>query len=263
MAQRWRNLIGKTHADFVNNEKEIQHFIHDDLEVIRTGRPKIIPQETITNAQGKTRILSTIKIPFTASGIKSPCILGVAVDITAYKFAEDALSQSRHFIDSILNATPNLIYVYDLIEKKNVYCNRGVLDILGYSSQQIQDMGPLLFNKILHPEDLRKVTEHHQLICHDGKIKEIEYRIKDINNQWRWLRSRDVLFARTSTGEPWQILGSAEDITEQKQLESRFLTLAYYDAVTTFPNRTLFFERANLGLSHARRSNISCAVLIC
>ena len=187
--------------------------------------------------------------------------MGVAVDITDYKFAEEALSQSRHFIDSILNSTPNLIYVYDLIDKKNVYCNREALDFLGYTPQQIQDMGDELFINILHPEDSSKVIEHHQLLSQDGKVREIEYRMKDADGQWRWLRSRDVLFARTATGEPWQILGSAEDITEQKHLESKFLTLAYYDAVTTFPNRTLFFERANLGLSHARRSNISCAVL--
>ena len=37
--------------------------------------------------------------------------------------------------------------------------------------------------------------------------------------------------------------------------------MSYYDALTTFPNRTLFFERASLGLSHARRSNTSCAIL--
>lgn len=255
------DLIGKTHADFVKSEPEIQHFINDDLEVIRTGRPKFIPQETITNSQGETRLLSTTKIPYTASGNHSPCILGVAVDITDYKFTEEALSQSRHFIDSILNASPNLIYVYDLIEKKNVYCNRGTLDFLGYTPKQVQDMGEQLFANILHPDDISKVVEHHQLLHREGKVREIEYRMKDTNGQWRWLRSRDVLFARASNGDPWQIMGTAEDITEHKLLESKFLTLAYYDAVTTFPNRTLFYERANLGLSHARRSNTSCAIL--
>jgi len=255
------NLIGKTDADFIKSPKEVHDFLHDDLEVIRSGKPKFIPQESITNVRGEKRLLSTTKIPFTASGIDAPCILGVAVDITDYKFAADALSQSRHFVDSILNSTPNLIYLYDLIDKKNVYCNQEALNFLGYSPQQIQEMGDELFANVLHPEDISKVVEHHQLLAKDGEVREIEYRMKDANGQWRWLRSRDVLFARTSTGEPWQVLGTAEDITEHKHLESKFLTVSYYDAVTTFPNRALFFERANLGLSHARRSNTSCAVL--
>jgi diguanylate cyclase (GGDEF)-like protein/PAS domain S-box-containing protein len=253
-------LTGKTDADFIVSPKEVHHFLNDDSEVIRSGKLKYIPLESITNAQGQTRLLSTTKIPFTASGIDSPCVLGVAVDITDYKFSEEALLQSRHFVDSILNSTPNLIYVYDLISKKNVYSNRGTQGFLGYTPQQIQDMGDQLFFNILHPEDHSKVIEHHQMISLEGKVREIEYRMKDAHGQWRCLRSRDVLFARTPKGEPWQILGSAEDITEHKHLESNFLTLTYYDALTTFPNRTLFFERANMGLSHARRSNTSCAV---
>ena len=254
-------LIGKTDADFIKSWEEVHHFLQDDLEVIHSGKPKFIPQELITNAQGQTRVLATTKIPFTASGIDTPCILGVAVDVTDYKFAQEALSQSRHFVDSILSSTPNLIYLYDLIDRKNVYCNHEASNFLGYASRQAEGVDSDLFINTLHPDDLPKVIEHHQLLSQEGKVREIEYRMKDINGQWRWLRSRDVLFARTPQGEPWQILGSAEDITEQKSLESKFLTVSYYDTVTNFPNRTLFFERANLGLSHARRSNTSCAIL--
>ena len=34
---------------------------------------------------------------------------------------------------------------------------------------------------------------------------------------WRWLRTRDVVFTRSSDGVPQQILGTASDITKQKQ----------------------------------------------
>ena len=256
------NLIGKADADFVKSSKEVELFVQDDLDVIRSGKSKVIPHEIITDAHGRVRILSTTKMPFIAQGSDSPCVLGVAVDITENKNIEDALSQNRHFVESILNSTPNLIYVYDLIEKKNLYFNRGALDILGYTPQQIQDMGEHFFVNLLHSDDLFKVNEHHRLITQFGNLREIEYRMKDVNGQWRWLRSRDVLFARTPAGEPWQILGSAEDITDHKHLENRILTLAYYDALTSFPNRTLFFERASLGLSHSKRNDISCAILL-
>jgi len=255
-----QDLIGKTDADFIKSTEQVRHFVKDDLDVIRSGKPKFIPLEPITNSKGETRFLSTTKIPFTASGTDTPCVLGVAVDITDYKKAEEALLQSRHFIDSILDSTPNLIYLYDVIEKRNVYCNREASEFLGFTPEQIQEMGGELFNKVLHPEDYPKVMEHYRLLS-DGGVREIEYRMQDVNGQWRWLRSRDVLFARKPNGEPWQVLGTAEDVTEQKYLESKFLTLSYYDAVTSFPNRTLFLERANLGLSHARRSNTACAIL--
>jgi len=255
------NLIGKMDADFIKYPDQVKHFLQDDLEVINSGKPKFIPQELITNAQGQIRLLSTTKIPFTASGVDSPCVLGVAVDVTDYKHSEEALSQSQHFVNSVLNSTPNLIYVYDLINKKNIYCNRETVDFLGYTPEQIKEMGGDLFINIMHPDDVPKVIEHHQSLSQFGTMREIEYRMKDASGQWRSLRSRDVLFARTSTGEPWQVLGSAEDITDHKHLENRVMTLSYYDTLTTFPNRILFLERASLGLSHAKRSDISCAIL--
>jgi len=255
------NLVGKKDADFIKAKEEVQHFAQDDMDVIRSGKSKFIPEEPITNAKGEIRLLSTTKIPFTASGSNSPSVLGVAVDITELKHIEKALLKSQHMNDSILNSTPNLIYVYDMINKKNVYCNRETEEFFGFTSQQIQDMGEDLFFKLLHPDELSKVVEYHNSVFIDGEVREIEHRMKNARGQWRWLRCRNVLFARTPKGEPWQILGSAEDITEQKNLESRVLTLAHYDSVTTLPNRTLFFERASLGLSNAKRSNISCAIL--
>ncbi|MDE2008631.1 MAG: EAL domain-containing protein [Candidatus Omnitrophica bacterium] len=254
-------LVGKKDEDFIKSRTQVRHFLKDDLEVMRSGKSKFIPLEPITDTEGRTRFLATTKVPFTASGIDSPCVLGVAVDITEYQQAQEALAQGRHFIESVLNATPSLIYVYDLLEKKNIYCNRGLTDLLGYTQQAIEEMEKELFDNILHPDDYAAVMEHHQLLAQDGRVREIEYRMKDAQGAWHWLRSRDVVFSRTPSGKPWQILGSAEDVTEHKQLENKFWTLSYYDAVTTFPNRTLFFERANLGLSHARRGNISCAIL--
>jgi|GEM_PF-6579446 len=256
-----KNLIGKTDADFAKSNEEVDHFLKDDLEVIRSGKPKFIPQETITNAQGEVRTLSTTKIPFIASGVSSPCILGVAVDITESKLTAQKLQQSQHFVESILNATPNLIYIHDLINQCNIYCNRETLEFLGYTQQQIMHMGLAFLKEILHPDDLAKTIEHYQQFIKEGDVHQIEYRIKDASGQWRWLRSREVLFARTPQGEPWQILGSAEDVTERKYLENRLLTLAHYDILTSFPNRALFFEMAGSGLSYSRRSGTSCAVL--
>ena len=84
-------LTGKTDADFAKSEEEVRHFRQDDLEVLHSGEPKIIPEESITDAQGRIRFLSTTKIPFIASGVDLPCILGVSVDITELKKAEEIL----------------------------------------------------------------------------------------------------------------------------------------------------------------------------
>jgi PAS domain S-box-containing protein len=84
-------LIGRTDSDFASSKEEVRHFREDDLEVLRLGGPKIIPEEKITDSKGQIRYLSTTKIPFQASGVDKPCILGVSVDITELKKAEEIL----------------------------------------------------------------------------------------------------------------------------------------------------------------------------
>ncbi|MFP4439885.1 MAG: diguanylate cyclase [Chloroflexaceae bacterium] len=45
------------------------------------------------------------------------------------------------------------------------------------------------------------------------------------DGSWRWLLSREVVFSRTDAGNPCQILGVAQDITERKQAEEAYRTL--------------------------------------
>ena len=87
-------LIGRTDADFARSEEEVRHFREDDLEVIRSGRPKVVLEEPITDSRGRVRYLQTTKIPFTFSGTGRPAVLGVSIDITERKAAEEALRRA-------------------------------------------------------------------------------------------------------------------------------------------------------------------------
>jgi PAS domain S-box-containing protein len=44
------------------------------------------------------------------------------------------------------------------------------------------------------------------------------------DNTWRWLHSRDVIFARDASGAPTQILGLAQDVTERRRAEEALRT---------------------------------------
>lgn len=153
-------------------------------------------------------------------------IVGAVVnfrDITERNEAVEKLRQSEHFARRIVETSPNIVYIYDLLEHNNVYTNRKVLDILGYSPEQVQEIGTQLFDAILHPEDREYVTEHHRRLntAKDGEIYEAEYRMKRANGEWLWLLSRDTIFTRGENGFARQILGIAQDITERKLADVR------------------------------------------
>ena len=88
-------LTGRTDADFARSAEEAQRFRADDLEVIASGRPKLIDDEPITDARGEVRHLQTVKIPFTTADAGTPAVLGVATDITERVRAEARLRESE------------------------------------------------------------------------------------------------------------------------------------------------------------------------
>ncbi len=151
---------------------------------------------------------------------------GIAEDITKRKLAEQALKSSQHFIQRIADASPNILYIYDLIERRNFYVNRQIATILGYTPPEVQAMGAAFLQTIVHPNDLPFLTAHFAKFdtAKDGEILTVEYRARHRRGEWRWIYSRDTVFSRTSDGKVQQILGTATDITERKETEAKIQT---------------------------------------
>jgi len=156
--------------------------------------------------------------------------------------ANQKLEESQHFTQRIADFTPNILYIYDLDEQKNVYCNHFIREILGYSSEDFQAMGNNFLDNLLHPEDVNKVNKHLQRCrnLEEEEFWEVEYRIKDIQGKWHWLLSRDTIFERNKNGKAKQILGIAYDITERKntELELQELNEQLIERVKELENRT-------------------------
>jgi len=145
-------------------------------------------------------------------------IIGSWSDITQRKQIEERLQESQRWLQAITDANPNILYVYDLIEQRNVYVNREIYTILGYTPEEIKNMGTAVLPTLIHPDDFALLSQFLKKIdiAKDGEILEFDYRMQHKNGEWRWLFSREVVFARTSDGKPMEILGAAADITERK-----------------------------------------------
>ncbi|MEP1080285.1 PAS domain-containing protein [Leptolyngbya sp. PL-A3] len=148
-------------------------------------------------------------------------------DIRERKQIEQQLEESQRFIQQIADATPGILYIYDLLGQHNVYVNRQIGEVLGYTSDEVQAMGHLLFPTLMHPEDLATLPAHVERFNHaqEGEVIEREYRMRHANGEWRWLWSRDLVFSRTGTGTPHQVIGISHDITARKQAELSLRTM--------------------------------------
>lgn len=125
--------------------------------------------------------------------------------------------KSEHFADRIVETSPLIIYVYDLVDRKNVYANRQLAQQLGYSTEKITEMGSNFLEQIVHPEDLPRLPlAGYWSQSADQDILSTEYRVRSADGTWRWFLGTDAIFQRSDDGGVRQILGTALEITELK-----------------------------------------------
>ncbi len=127
-------LLGKRDADFSATVDEVARFVGDDQEVLQTGRPKLIPEETITDASGQTRLLQTMKIPFIYNG--QPAMLGVSTDITDRKRVEEALREREESYRRLIDLAQESIVTVDT-QERITFCNPAFVTALGYSHEEL------------------------------------------------------------------------------------------------------------------------------
>ena len=164
-------------------------------------------------------LLGLFPITDPEGGVRS--VGGVVVDISETKHAERELAENKDFLERVLGVTPEVIYIFDIVEQRNVFSNRQMLDLLGYSPEEIAEMGSDVLPRILHPDDRDVIVAHHRraVDLEDGEVLEVEYRMRRPDGEWRILHGRDTVFARDERGLVTQLIGTAQDVTDQREAE--------------------------------------------
>lgn len=147
-------------------------------------------------------------------------LLSYSSDLQA-KSAE--LENALTFQEKVMTTSPEIIYVYDLIEQRNVFANKSLFEELGYATVDIQAMGDQLFAQIIHPDDLARVYHHHSQVLPNLKPEQVAtlaYRMHHKGkNAYVWLESTESTFERDSQGNVCSIIGIARNIQAQKEAE--------------------------------------------
>lgn len=133
------------------------------------------------------------------------------------------LESKVRFFEKVTQSSVHIIFLADLLTPGMRYISRHPGLDLGYSEEEIAQMGPFIFRSVAHPDDRDKIDA----MTRDWKQPDqntpvsIEIRMQHTNGSWRWFLVHVSAFSYTDDKRPKEVLGSLYDITEHKNLEEQ------------------------------------------
>ncbi|MEP6848024.1 MAG: EAL domain-containing protein [Acidobacteriota bacterium] len=126
--------------------------------------------------------------------------------------------------------------------------NQSFCGLLGYSESELLQTD---LQSITHPEDLGgELADMYRLL--EGKVvtvtTEKRFLHKDGREIWTIISMSTV---SDSDGRPMHFVFQAQDITERRQGEAKLERAAFYDSLTSLPNRARFTERLQSTIDRA------------
>ncbi|PYQ28994.1 MAG: hypothetical protein DMF56_11965 [Acidobacteria bacterium] len=129
--------------------------------------------------------------------------------------------------------------------------------LIGYDEHEL--IGRSIF-EFVHPRDVTVARQvFDEILTSPNKEAHGELRFRHKNGAWVWLEG----FGQNLLQEPsvGAIVINYRDVSQRKETEKQLEYRAYYDSLTSLPNRLLFRDRLVNSLAHARRNRVGLAVM--
>jgi PAS domain S-box-containing protein len=149
-------------------------------------------------------------------------LINVSYDISESVEAGQKLAEQEHFIQQVADASPTVLYLYDVEEDSFVYVNKEIYFVLEYTVDETLEMKGDVMAKLYHPADMKQLPERKgssTVFQHNSSMIQFECRMKKKSGSWCWMLVREVVFKTGKAGKPVQILGAALDINRRKEVE--------------------------------------------
>lgn len=176
----------------------------------------------------------------------------LANEVTVFKETAEELELAACVFDNTLDGV--------LITDTNgaiLSVNPAFTDITGYSEDDVIGKNPRILQSNRHDEEFY-VSMWEEIQTNSRWSGEIWNRRKDGD---LYLESMTISMVRDENGEPVRYVSVFNDITALRRKDEHLKHLAFHDALTDLPNRTLLMDRINQKLINSNREQFSLAVM--
>jgi diguanylate cyclase (GGDEF)-like protein/PAS domain S-box-containing protein len=252
-------LITPHLADLVG-EEFAANCIASDHACLNQDEP-YVSIETLLLADGKIHQLEVTKAKLRDSKGELQGSIGISVDVTARKQAEEALRESEALWSFALEGGGDCVWDLNLQTNK-VSLSKGGKGMFGFADDEIgNDIAE--WSARTHPDDISRLLGEIREFFHNKRDRFIaEYRVRCKDNSWKWILTRGMVAHRNEAGRVTRMIGTHTDQTDQKQAEETIRRQAHYDALTQLPNRRLFRDRLEQTIKLSKRENTPFTLML-
>jgi len=205
-------LAGKNCFDIYPKDVA-QKYFDDDLEVIKSKKPKLNFLEPWDVAEGR-RWVNSNKIPLYDDG-KCIGIIGFSTDVTEQVKAEQKLIESEEKYRTILDSIKEGYFEVDLYGNF-IFINNALCELFGYSKKELLSMN---YETLCDDENKRLIFRTYNNLYKEGKGSVLFDFVQIKKNGERIFEESSVYLKFNSQSEIIGFKGLIRDITERKKTE--------------------------------------------
>jgi PAS domain S-box-containing protein len=142
-------------------------------------------------------------------------MIGINMDVTERKQAEEALRQSEAGLRQLADAMPQIVFTCGPNGKAD-YANGRWYEYTGVS---LEESVGFAWQNTVHPDDRERTLRAWMDAVKTGRLYEIEYRFRRHDGQYRWHLSRAIPI-RNADKQIVKWIGTSTDIHDRKQAEA-------------------------------------------
>ena len=212
-------LIGKP-QNVINSGYHPKSFFKNLWDTINAG--KIWKGEIRNQAKdGSFYWVNTTIVPFMDENNQPYQFIAIRTDITKKKSMEFTQRENEFRYRTIAEMTSDFIYCMEVTDTGNfkmIWLTETFSHMTGYTTKELEDNGIWKWEKIVHPEDMKSITYHLELIL-SGKTDSASFRVITKNGMIRWFQDLARPAKDETTGKITMMIGATKDITDMVQAE--------------------------------------------